>query len=277
MPHTAAMLCSWAPFVYLVGHRSVHGELPMAPDAPSPTRRLTTIHHRILWLRRGRLEIRLPDRSVAVEADTVVYLSPGIDGVLAAPRPARFLQLVFDVAWRQRGPLKHRPEVIAPLAHDVDASLAAFGFPPPPLILDPARARAARTTLAAMRAFSWREPIVHLRVHLALLDLLERWLTPPPLTASGRRSVREQAAAAGVSVRSLYRHHRAAGRPPPARAEAEWADQHALLLLQQGLSIQEIARRLDYTTAGFIRAFRRQHGASPASWRRNRRLAGHSA
>ncbi len=88
----------------------------------------------------------------------------------------------------------------------------------------------------------------------------------------GFRSVRETAALAGMSERTLKRRLAECGTTFSELLEDERRERALLLLRSPKLSVEDVAERLGYTdVANFTRAFRRWTGTSPTSYRRRSR------
>jgi AraC-like DNA-binding protein len=107
---------------------------------------------------------------------------------------------------------------------------------------------------------------LHEQQNLAIMDVLPVVLRRALLTE--RFSSREIADELGLHERSLHRRLKAAGTSFRQQLDAARKSVSEELLENTALPICEIATALGYAdSSGFIRAFRRWSGTSPASWR----------
>jgi AraC-like DNA-binding protein len=100
-------------------------------------------------------------------------------------------------------------------------------------------------------------------------DVLRQRLDEPGLCAA------DVAATVGISVRTLHRAFAAQGAAFAGTLRSLRLARAAALLAQPRLDVlttAEIGRRCGYADAShFVRDFQREHGATPARWRRARR------
>lgn len=108
--------------------------------------------------------------------------------------------------------------------------------------------------------------LLHRQQHLEISDVLPVALRRALLT--GRFSSPEIADAVGLHERSLHRHLKAAGTSFRQQLDAARQSASEELLETTSLPVCDIASALGYAdSSGFIRAFRRWNGTSPAAWR----------
>jgi AraC-like DNA-binding protein len=102
-------------------------------------------------------------------------------------------------------------------------------------------------------------------------DLVDRVRRALPSDEKGFRSLEQVAAQIHLSERTLRRRLADRGVSFSELAERGRQEEALALLRSSALSIDAIARRLDYATSStFVRAFRRWTGVTPAAYRRAR-------
>jgi AraC-like DNA-binding protein len=145
-----------------------------------------------------------------------------------------------------------------------------FGQPAHRLVFDAARldlpvVTADRTALSLAQTLCERA-LEELGFDTELVDRVRRLVAGE---GAGFRSLEEMAKLLHMSPRTLKRRLAAGGVSFSALVDQERREQALVLLRQPRLSIDDVAERLDYSTAStFVRAFHRWMGTTPAAYRR---------
>jgi AraC-like DNA-binding protein len=164
-----------------------------------------------------------------------------------------------------------RPDYYERFAHL--APNTRFGQPVNRMLIDAATldspiVTADRTALRLARTLCERA-LDELGFDSGLVDRVRRLLASD---VGGFRSLEQVAARIHVSPRTLKRRLAAQGGSFSALVDRERRDKALVLLRSAQLSIEDVAERLDYSTAStFVRAFHRWTGTTPAAYRRGRR------
>ena len=255
----------------------------IAVPAARTARVAVSAHVYCYAIRRGDGELAVEDCEVRriglSEGDAVVTsglvphgFSAGADGldVLQARVPAEaiaFLPTVGGVVALRRG---IDEPILSHLWRAIDAVLEEYSEDPPlPWRADIVRRLSEVMAINVSRALarqSWFLPgaMIDERVFRAIAiasrDLERAW------------TVADLASEAGMSRTAFATRYREMLGDTPLRGLARMRLRQAALLLQDGIeSVDVIALRVGYATATpFIRAFRREFGATPARWRRTR-------
>jgi AraC-like DNA-binding protein len=145
-----------------------------------------------------------------------------------------------------------------------------FGQPSNRMVFDAARLDAPVVT-ADSTALSLAQTLCERALEELGFDaeLIERVRRLVVSGGSGYRSLEEVAKVLHMSPRTLKRRLAARATSFSALVDQERREQALTLLRQPRLSIDDVAERLDYSTAStFVRAFQRWMGTTPAAYRR---------
>lgn len=273
----------FSPFFYGAGF------LRLIPQAICPRRHkdqqdiLSSNHYRLVQVVSGHLELELRGHgSISLEQGRSVLIPAQAVGAVTVAK-GFFRHALFDLIaaprkLNRRGwPVEASMQVQPPAEEAIGQAL--------PLCLDVGGCRAARLAFSRWSVLADQSP-QHACERLAVLCTLLAALVPKPdaYASEGlldlvrrlppaRRSVEAMATAAGCSVRSMQRRvMRTLGVTPQMLINRVRAQEMAECL-EHGISLKEIAKRLDFpSTAALTVAFRRRHGMSVRAWRAARGL-----
>ena len=277
--HRARLLTGEPALGYYLGlqkRASVYGYLGFAVTHASSLREALALVLRFapMFSTALTLELRVEGSVASLHLHEQIDLGPVRDVVLISMVVGMHAIACALVGREQDGLVELAiPEPSYPPKESPLLPVIRFGQPSNRLVFDAASldapiVTADRTALSLAQTLCERA-LEDLGFDTELLDRVRRLVAGE---GAGFRTLEEVARRLHMSPRTLKRRLAAQGVSFSAVVDQERRDQALVLLRQHRLSIDDVAERLDYSTAStFVRAFHRWMGTTPAAYRRRAR------